>query len=212
MHGATMAEKVGLVVCDVSTLDADQIVKLLDKTTAVVPEGRMLAVMWNTTQEFNVRIPVEAIVTSHICGPPDGRCDRSWLFFANGVSRCYSNNDVVPKTFWNWLIFRRPGPRTLELRSSQSKKVVERSKLQTLDNVFTRDVANNVWHLPARSGRLRTIRRLQALTTWATEVTVIVSHRGARRRLMHEKLSLKDDYVGRAEKSPYAGVPTPLGL
>ena len=71
------------------------------------------------------------------------------------------------------------------------------------DPVFTRDVANNVWHLSEENLIDRLIARFSSLLTWQDEDFVVVSGTKISQVTDRKKLDLKSDLVGVPTKVPY---------
>ena len=71
------------------------------------------------------------------------------------------------------------------------------------DPVFTRDVANNVWHLNEVNLMERLVARFSSLLTWQDEEFVVVSGNKISEINDRKKLTLKEDLVGVPTKVPY---------
>jgi len=71
------------------------------------------------------------------------------------------------------------------------------------DPVFTRDVANNVWHLSEENLIERLIARFSSLLTWQDEDFIVVSGTKISQVTDRKKLDLKSDLVGVPSKIPY---------
>jgi hypothetical protein len=84
-----------------------------------------------------------------------------------------------------------------------SSASLKRNSIPVADKVFTRDVANNVWHLINDNFKDRVAARFSALLTWQDEDFLV--HDGSRiRPLLNRKtLTLKEDLVGVPNKVPY---------
>ena len=199
-----MKEQVGGVVLVVTDDDSLGIEKRVISAMADVPVGRCLFVLWEVTNGWGSSIPVESIVVQSILGRPSERATNSWLFYGNGAVRLYEPSDPVPSSTWMWLGCRRQGDKAYRRKQNEvlSQETLDGSAIPVSHKVFTRDVANNLWHLPARDGLARIIRRIQALTTWSDEV-FLVCFDNRIERWMHLPLDCNDDLVPVAEKIVY---------
>lgn len=198
-----MANQVGMVFVDLEGCTSRSGVRrLLDNASSRVPEGRHLVAIWKASSAWGKHLPLESIVTDEILGVPADRHDSSWEFFGNGITRAYRSGSTTPTTEVPWLIFRRTGDKPYIRRKTVPNNVLASSTLRTLDKVFTRDIANNVWHLPLTRARKATIDRLQSLLSWSDESALLVTSRGMQKRLAHD-ISYDLDLIGRAQKVPY---------
>ena len=137
-------------------------------------------------------------------GRPSERAKNSWLFYGNGAVRLYKPSDSVPSSTWMWLGCRREGDKAYRRKQNEvlSQETLDTSAIPVSHKVFTRDVANNLWHLSASDGLARIIRRIQALTTWSDEIA-LVCFDGRTERWKHLPLDCNDDLVPVAEKIVY---------
>jgi hypothetical protein len=71
------------------------------------------------------------------------------------------------------------------------------------DKVFTRDVANNVWHLLADNFKERVITRFSTLLTWQDEEFFVVDQSKTTEVKDRKALILKEDLVGVPNKVAY---------
>jgi len=201
--GQPLSRPIGLVVADVSDASPQGIRKIVNLGIEKVPAGRDLVVIWSVPSEWGTRVPVEAIATEIVMGDPMSRGDvTTWSFFGNGIVRTYGKSNQVPSECWSWLIFRRHGPRVYELRSQLSKEVLDNSRIPTSDAVFTRDVANNVWHLPNQGAKGAIIRRFQALLSWSHESCLVINATASRRNTWRSWNSARE-LVGKPIKVRY---------
>lgn len=199
-----MKERVGGVVLVVTDDDRLGIEKRVISAMADVQVGRCLFVLWEVSNGWGSSIPVESIVVQSMLGRPSERVTNSWLFYGNGSVRLYGPSDPVPSSTWMWLGCRREGDKAYRRKQSEvlSQETLDSSAIPVSHKVFTRDVANNLWHLPASDGLERIIRRIQALTTWSDEV-LLVCFDNRIERWMHLPLNCNDDLVPVAEKIVY---------
>jgi len=198
-----MTKNVGGVVGVIGDQDQSAIEFLIDELAGRVPEGRLFFLLWQVSHEWNKSLPIETIFINHLLGDPTKRSSETWVFYGNGVSRMYSETNQIAET-WMWAACRRAGDKAyFRLRSgSVSEEVKQSSEIPVSHPVFTRDVANNVWHLPVANGIDRIISRIQALTTWSDEV-VLVSNGNKTSRRKHKVLECDSDLVPVAEKILY---------
>lgn len=177
--------------------------KILTDAMSRTPEGRHLIVLWSPVGKWGPAEPVEALATEVVLNCPSDRTESNWEFFGNGITRCYRSKSTDVANVWSWLIFRRAGAKPYSRKNEVSERTKATSTLDTLNKVFTRDVANNVWHMPVRSGASGTIRRLQSLLTWSDETIVVVS-KTRRERRPFIKQNHARDLIGVAVKVPYS--------
>ena len=183
------------------------VISFVRKGMALVPEGRSLVVTYYMPQTWDTSIPIEGTVIRTVMGGPSERLENpEWGFFGNlGVRLCLGTGSQRKiRREMGVVILRRTGPKAYERRVDTPITVIEESRLPSLHPVFTRDVANNIWHLPVGGhvGRLRS--RLSTLLAWSDEVAVIVSPGDAKpRRLRIETLDLDGDLIGVPTKHPY---------
>ena len=102
------------------------------------------------------------------------------------------------------VIFRRKGEKAYKRRLSASKDLLRRSELDTLHPAFTRDVANNVWHMRNGRGLNHVIDRLGSLLAWPDE-RILISDMTTIRARSRKKPAYDKDLIGRPTKYPYAG-------
>jgi hypothetical protein len=80
---------------------------------------------------------------------------------------------------------------------------LKRNVIPVSEKVFTRDVANNVWHLLGDNFKERLTSRFSSLLTWQDEEFVVLD--GGKTSFIKERtaLTLKEDLVGVPKKVPY---------
>lgn len=200
-----MKALIGLVTVDLlAASSARKIEHLVACGMEAVPVGRCLVVIWTPRNSWGEQIPIDSIVTKSVLGVASSRPHGEFEFFANGTTRMYSvqQTEYELAGCLHWLIFRRGGDRAYARRKNASKSLLERSNLPALHKAFTRDVANNVWHLPARSAKDLTLRRLEGLLAWSDESVVTVQQNKIARHRVRE-FNLKNSLIGVAMKQPY---------
>jgi hypothetical protein len=197
------SKPVGIVFVDLAHVRSKKLVDLvLRKAMPYVPPGRSLVVVWKTVDVWRKEFPFESVVSDFVLRTAKEREFNEWVFFGNGITRSYKAGAKSPDCSWNWLIFRRLGDKAYVRRKDSKKHTIRENTLSTLDKVFTRDIANNVWHLPSSRAQKRTLDRLQSLLSWTDETGLIVSRNGVKRRSA-TKQNYSDDLIGKAIKTPY---------
>lgn len=200
-----MSRPIGLVIVDLTSSRSEREVKNLTKSAMIsVPPGRCIAILWKPRVTWGSQIPYDAVVAETVLGDQMTREFGEFEFFGNGSTRGYSKarSGLRYSGCLHWLIFRRVGPRAYSRRVTISNDVRLRSELPVFHKVFTRDVANNVWHLRWRNAKSQTIRRLQGLLAWPDETLVLVEVRKTVRRPI-ATIDLNQNLVGVATKEFY---------
>jgi hypothetical protein len=174
----------------------------LNKAKKLVTEGRYLITVFEAPNDWESHLPIEAFVISETLG---GIHDRStdWEFFGNGVIRTYTSKALRLSKAYQWTIVRRSGDKPYARRSSLSAATLKRNTIPVADKVFTRDVANNVWHLLNDNFKERVITRFSTLLTWQDEDFFIVEPSKTSEVKDRKALVLKEDLVGVPNKVPY---------
>lgn len=199
-----MTPKVGAVFLVIGDEGPRAIRDLLRESQKLVVPGRCLFVLWESRSEWIPSTPVESISVEVILKKPDDRDVSGWLFYGNGTVRMYEDLLKAPDKIWMWVGFRLAGPKAYKrmIESGVSQLNMEKSAISVSDKVFTRDVANNLWHLRNYDGLNRVIKRLQSLTTWSDEVSCVICADRVE-WWDHEKLDCSDDLIPVAEKIDY---------
>ena len=181
--------------------------RMIRKAKSLTPEGRQLCATFPLPDAWGKSAPYEAIITNAVLGRPSERTEpHEWVFSGNiCVRRCKvakGSRQVVGEV--GVLMFRRSGDMAYTKRTQVDEVTIGNATLETLHPAFTRDVANNVWHLPVQFvGKLR--NRLQALFTWPDEMTLLVSASGEK-KLPWRPLALDDALIGVPTKHDYPWV------
>ena len=198
-----MEDKIGLTLVDVTGIDQREMVEdLVTRATAILPPGRDVIVMWCIGGTWAPQTPIEAWATRAAIGDPTQRTDSTLEFFGNGTVRIYRSKETAPEASWNWLCFRRPGEKPYKRRQSVSTDIVRESTIETLLPVFTRDAANNVWHMTLKDSKKTIRERFQTLLTWSDEVTIEI-HPGRTLRYNRPDVSFSQGLIGTATKTDY---------
>jgi hypothetical protein len=99
-------------------------------------------------------------------------------------------------------MYRKSGEKAYLRRLTSNDEFIDKARFNAIHPVFTRDVANNVWHLSRSNAVSRIIQRLSALLTWPDERTRIISN-SSTRSLAWRPLNLDKDLIGVPTKVEY---------
>ena len=195
------------LVVDVDATDS-AIRKRIEFVKASTPEGRHCAVAYQMPQASDwgqARNWVEAVSAETFLGQPSDRSEGdAWEFFGNIVVRLCrprANKRLLMREA-GVVIFRRKGEKPYKRRLSASKDLLRRSDIDTLHPAFTRDVANNVWHMRNRRGLNHVIDRLGGLLAWPDE-RILISDMTTTRARSRKEPAYDKDLIGRPTKYPY---------
>jgi hypothetical protein len=181
-----------------STAIKDQISKAKD----LVTDGRYLIVVFEAPNDWESHLPIEAFVIEQTLGGIHNR-SADWEFFGNGVIRTYTSKALRYSRAYQWTIVRRAGDKPYARRGTLSATTLKRNAIPVSDKVFTRDVANNVWHLLADNFKERVITRFSTLLTWQDEDFLVVEQSKTTEVRHRKALVLKEDLVGVPKKVAY---------
>ena len=200
-----MSLPIGLVIVDLTSSRSEREgVRLTKSAMGSVPPGRCIVFLWKPRVTWGGQIPCESVVAETVLGEQVHRESKDFEFFGNGTTRGYSKvkSSLQYAGCLHWLIFRRIGPRAYSRRATISEAVRSRSELPVLHKVFTRDAANNVWHLRWTNAKSHTIRRLQGLLAWSDESLLLVDARRKTHRPI-ATVDLTQNLVGVATREIY---------
>lgn len=175
--------------------------------TALVGPGRSVAACWEVPDEWAPQSPVESWVSDAILGPANSRKETDedeFVFFANLVVRCYATDPMNPVRTLHMLLFRRRGELPYRRRTDATAPV-GRDLLNTTAYSFTRDIANNTWHLRDDEADEEIVARLSRLLCWSDEETIEVSN-GPHDRSA-SRIRESSDLIGVAHKIRYEWKP-----
>jgi hypothetical protein len=184
------------------TFSEEDLIATINKLCQLVSSGGYLFVMTEFGKSFKPGLSIEAIVLRELMNSPDKR-DDSWLFFGNGAIRGYSEINKKLSSTWQWLILQRSGEKTLSRRKTASNKMLRDVTLPVSHFAFTRDVANNVWHLPEKTIVQNVINRFGALLTWPGDVMLHSQNGKSPLVFESKKMDLSNDLIGVAQKKIY---------
>jgi hypothetical protein len=199
-----MKSQVGLVILDVTSLDElDK--SHVDHAAQITPSGRVLAAIFDLPTTWSRSYPWESEISTRILDQPIHRlADPDWQILSTIAVRCCAvrkNRREVTREI-GVALFVKKGPKAYTRRGSAPVSVRQSSRLDTLHPVFTRDIANNVWHLSS-VGALREIKtRLSSLLTWSDEKTLVLRN-GKKTYVSHGVLDLDRSLIGVPTKTAY---------
>jgi len=184
----------------------------LQRAIKLVPPGRMLVFFWSNPATACDDFSNRALLSNALLSPAADRTPEAqaeWTFFGEGCARAYpSHKSLRPTRISHWLAYRRQGPTTRELRQFKSDDAITQSKLQVAHPVFTRDAANDVWHLVDTKACTTMVTRLQMLFTWSDERAIVLRKRA--RSQARGSRGFRDDPVGTAVHVPYSWISAQL--
>ncbi len=184
------------------SLSEPELRKTIAEMSEMVSSGGYIFVLTEFEKTIKPGLSIESIVLRELMKTPENR-DDSWLFFGNGAIRGYSEVNKKLSSTWQWLILQKSGEKTLSRRKTASQKLLKEVTLPVTHFAFTRDVANNVWHLPDKSILQNTINRFGALLSWPGDV-MLHSHNGKLpEKVEIRKMDLANDLIGVAQKKIY---------
>jgi hypothetical protein len=180
----------------------DQLQSQIEESMNLVSEGRYLITVFNVVNNWEKRIPIESLTISATLGTVEAR-SPDWEFFGNGAIRCFKSSNLRLTKTLHWSVVRRIGYKPYSRRPDLSKTFLARNTIPVADKAFTRDVANNVWHLKDEDLVARLTARFAALLSWNDEKFIVVNGSKATIFDDRKKLDLKSDLVGVPTKTPY---------
>ena len=187
---------------DSNNLDSDSIIQQVNLSSSHVSDGRYLISVFDTPKNWESRVPIESLIVTGTLGSIEDR-NSDWEYFGNGVVRCYKGKTLKLSKTLQWSIVKKIGDKPYKRRSEFSIVRTKQNTVPVKDPVFTRDVANNVWHLNEENLIDRLIARFSSLLTWQDEDFVVVSGSKISQVEDRKKLVLKSDLVGVPSKVPY---------
>lgn len=196
---------IGLVVVHSYGARSEQSLrKRIQVGAAITPIGRVLAVTYQMPKHWEPSLSVEGLATSTVLDPAGSRGDEDdWEFSGNlAVRVCEVKKGVRCVTSEiGVILFRRSGDKPYVRRRSMTEEQINSARLDSLHPVFTRDIANNIWHLE-KSEHLTTLtNRLGALLAWPDEMIAVV--RGRTSLIAVSQLDLERNIIGVPTKVDY---------
>jgi len=183
-------------------MSRESVVQQIKHAASLVSEGRYLISVFEAPETWNSSMPIESIVLSETLGPIESR-NFDWEFFGNGAIRCYKGKKLKLVKTLQWIILRKSGDKPYKRRGEISIASTKKNTVPVKDPVFTRDVANNVWHLLENNVNQRIIERFSSLLTWQDEDFIFVNGEKITVIKNRNKLDLSVDLVGVPTKIPY---------
>jgi hypothetical protein len=180
----------------------DSIIDQVKISSSNVTAGRYLISVFDAPLNWESRIPIEALVVSGTLGNIENR-NPNWEYFGNGAIRCYKGKALKLSRTLQWSIIKKLGDKPYKRRGEFSNAKTKQNTVPVKDPVFTRDVANNVWHLNEENLTERLIARFSSLLTWNDEEFIVISGNKISKIDDRKKLVLKSDLVGVPSKVPY---------
>lgn len=158
-----------------------EVFSISERARELVSPGRTLAFLWEETVVVSEPRPYEAWTTKSVLGAADQRTENSdFRFFGNIFVRSYGKDLLSPIKVLNAILFRRVGEPPYR-RKSDPEAPAEIDRLDTRAVAFTRDWANNVWHLPDRPHvESQIIARVARLVAWSDERVLKITNSGTR--------------------------------
>lgn len=187
---------------DSNKLGSKEIIRQVEISSSYVTAGRYLISVFDTPTNWESRVPIEALVVSGTLGSIENR-NSEWEYFGNGAIRCYKGKSLKLSKTLQWNIIKKIGDKPYKRRNEFSIAKTKQNMVPVKDPVFTRDVANNVWHLNEENLIDRLIARFSSLLTWQDEDFFVVSGPNISKIDDRKKLELKSDLVGVPSKVPY---------
>lgn len=177
----------------------------LDTAMTATLAGRFMSVVIPLADSWRVSPATEAHVTRYVLGAPSSRTPNDkWMFSGNVATRICLRDGSTRRIASERLVllFRKAGPKPYERRSDVSVATYESSSIPVGHPAFTRDVANNVWHLPVRGHKTELRRRISMLLSWSDELTLVVAS-GICRHLRYKQPEMDSTLIGVPRKVPY---------
>ena len=182
--------------------NTDSIIDQVKISSSHVTAGRYLISVFNAPSNWESSIPIESLVVSGTLGNIENR-NPNWEYFGNGAVRCYKGKSLKLSKTLQWNIIKKLGDKPYKRRDEFSIAKTKQNTVPVKDPVFTRDVANNVWHLNEENLNERIIARFSSLLTWNDEEFIVISGNKISKIDGRKKLVLKSDLVGVPSKVPY---------
>jgi hypothetical protein len=180
----------------------EQLQSQIQRSAELVTEGRYLITVFNVIDSWEKCIPIETLTIAATLGSVDARSSE-WEFFGNGAIRCFKSSNLRLSKTLQWNIVRRIGYKPYSRRPELSKTALTRNTIPVSDKAFTRDVANNVWHLKDEDLTARLVARFSTLLSWNDEDFIVVNGSKTSNVESRTRLDLKGDLVGVPTKIPY---------
>lgn len=196
---------IGLVVVHSDGARSEQSLrKRIQVGAAKTPIGRVLAVTYQMPKHWEPSMSVESLATRTVLDPAGKRGDEDdWEFSGNLAVRVCDVQEGVRciTSELGVILFRRSGDKPYVRRRSMTDEQINSSRLDTLHPAFTRDIANNIWHLEKTEHLSALTNRLGALLAWPDEMIAVV--RGRTTLTAVSQLDLERAVIGVPTKVDY---------
>ena len=190
-----------LVIIDIAeSTNVDFFISKIDEVSQKVMDGRYLLIHYKIPKKWQPTICWEGIVNSKLRGL--NYENNLWDFYGSGAIRFYSEETKGLVDTSAWLLYRKPGLKPFHRVKSEKKSFLKKAKLDTLHKVFTRDVANNVWHFWQESDDMKVFKRFIALLSWPDEKSLYISE-SKNQELDCSELDLDSEVIGVPTKVGY---------
>jgi hypothetical protein len=187
---------------DSNNMGLDSIIKQVKTSSSHVTAGRYLISVFDAPTNWDSRVPLESLVVSSTLGNIENR-NSDWEYFGNGAIRCYKGKSLKLSKTLQWNIIKKIGDKPYKRRNEFSTAKTKQNTVPVKDPVFTRDVANNVWHLNEENLIERIVARFSSLLTWHDEDFYFISEGKVSQITERKRLILNEDLVGVPTKVPY---------
>lgn len=167
--------------------------QLIEKLTA----GRCITFIWESPTGFDLEINVDAWIKSRFLSG-----ESTFSFSTSGAIRCFDKKNRVSKTLL-MITIRSKGPKAYSRRKEVLPKVLKASALPVLHPVFTRDVANNIWHISDLGWQTTLTNRILSLQIWSDERAVVVRN-GLAKEIDWSAANYEESLVPQAIKYDYS--------
>lgn len=167
---------------------------VLRRALAAAAPGRFVAALWQVSLAWADEPPVEAAALAALMPPPEARSEdasEAVAFHANLAVRTYGADPLWPVRCFQALLVRKAGAKPTA-RRGESAELEAAARLDTRAPAFTRDWANNVWHLRDAGAERRIVGRLAALLAWPDETVRVFAADGAARTWSRGRASCLD--------------------
>jgi hypothetical protein len=206
---------IGLTALLVEKCDTEDSVNSdLKVLMGLTPAGRHCAVIYDLPGSTDPSNPdlwsqkstcYEGLLVEGFLGlPPERESNNEWEFFANLAIRLCTPKKGKRQVAGEIgvLIFRKLGPKSYKRRLEVSRDFQESAKIDALHPVFTRDVANNIWHMRNHRSRDQIVDRLGTLLAWPDE-RIIISEASSLRTKARKVSKYEKDLIGVPSKEMY---------
>jgi hypothetical protein len=183
----------------------EQVEELTHRTVLAASAGRLAAVFWTVPHEWKATSPVEGWITAAAMGGASKRDETKKddvVFFGNLVIRTYGKDAINPERTIHAALFRKKGNPAYVRRKDPLAPIIT-DELDSHAYAFTRDIANNTWHICDSDAENLIVSRLARLACWSDEEILEVKIVGSDIR-QHLRELPDHDLIGVAQKVEYS--------